>query len=149
MEFETSKPSHAELWQIQALPSDSWDSVVPWLSCCLPYFHGRVCEAWSGGVCHPSWLPCVSWGYVPSRVGVAGGSVEMHLEPSGHGVCLVHLWLSRSPARSALVRCVCFTRLSSSSRVVLRVRHVVGLAEMLLETFSCQTHRNPTIQGEV
>lgn len=30
---------------------------------------------------------------------------------------------------------------------VLRVRHVVGLAEVLLET-SCQTHKDPTIQAE-
>lgn len=134
MKFETSKPSHAWLWQrIQALLLPTPGTVGSPALCCLSYFQGES-------------LRSMIWRYLPPQL-----LCELRLctQQSGGGwwACRGAPWTCRSwsvscssltqpfTAHSSLGRRVCFTRLSSSSRVLqCLVRHLVGLAEMLLET---------------
>jgi hypothetical protein len=46
IKLETSKTFRTWLWQVQAVPLDSWGSMFAQHSCCLAYFSGKVWEEW-------------------------------------------------------------------------------------------------------
>lgn len=53
IKFGTSKAFHGWLWQVQAFPSDSWENVLIWLSCC-PISVGKFEKHETRDICHPS-----------------------------------------------------------------------------------------------